>query len=266
MAYNDPSLLFAGTAETYLKYRPPHPPLFLDQLARTTPEGMILDLGCGPGSIALALAERGRDVIAIDASHEMIDAARVAAGGRRLAGNVEWRVGDAHALSGLPPLAGITIGDAFHWFDRAEILRQADGLIVPGGFVAVIMSFTAGTPKPWWYPLVDHVIQRHLGPTRYAGPHTLYREPEGGDHEAVLRASTFDRLAVTRTDLRIRMDLERVLGNQYTQAFTSPPVLGDRFDAFDQDLRTLLKAAQPSGVFTATTQPGLIVAHRGRDQ
>jgi hypothetical protein len=178
---------------------------------------------------------------------------------------VDWRVGDVHDLSGLPTVAGVSIGDAFHWFDRAAVLRQLDTLVVVGGFVAVVMSFSAGTPKPWWYPLVDRVIGRHLGPARFAGPSALYREPAGGDHETVLRASAFKHITVIRTDQPIRLDLEQVVGNQYTQAYTSPPVLGVRFDAFDHDLRALLTAAEPSGVFTTTTQPGLIIARRGED-
>ncbi|BCB80897.1 class I SAM-dependent methyltransferase [Phytohabitans flavus] len=265
MLYADPAALFAGTAHTYLRYRIAHPPSFMDHLARLTPAGTVLDLGCGPGSVALALAERGRDVIAVDASPDMIEAARSTAADRLLSAPVDWRVGDVHALSGLPTVAGVSIGDAFHWFDREAVLHQLDRLVVAGGFVAVVMSFTTGTPKPWWYPLVDRVIHRHLGPARFAGPGALYREPAGGDHETVLRASAFNHLTVTRADQRVRLDLEQVIGNQYTQAYTSPPVLGDRFDAFDQDLRALLAAAEPSGVFITTTQPGLIIARRGED-
>jgi ubiquinone/menaquinone biosynthesis C-methylase UbiE len=266
MPYDNPSLLFAGTAHTYMEYRVAHPSSFMDHLANLAPQGTVLDLGCGPGSVALALAERGREVIAIDANPEMIDAARAAAARRCLAADVDWRVGDAHDLSGLPLVDGVTIGDAFHWFDRTEVLRQVDRLVVAGGFVAVVMSFTAGTPKPWWYPLVDRVIHRYLGSTRFAGPNNMYREPVGGDHETALRASAFDHLTVTRTDQHIQLSLEQVLGNQYTQAYTSPPVLGDRFDAFDRDLRALLTAAEPSGVFATTTRPGLIIARRRRNQ
>ncbi|GAA4701468.1 class I SAM-dependent methyltransferase [Phytohabitans rumicis] len=266
MLYADPAALFAGTAHTYLRYRIAHPPSFMDHLAHLAPAGTVLDLGCGPGSVALALAERGRDVVAVDANPDMIEAACVAAADRSLSGHVDWRVGDVHDLSGLPTVAGVNIGDAFHWFDRAAVLRQLDQLVVDGGFVAVVMSFTACIPKPWWYPLVDRVVHRHLGPARFAGPGVHYREPAGGDHEAVLRASVFNHLTVIRTDQHIRMDLEQVIGNQYTQAYTSPPVLGDRLAAFDHDLRALLTAAEPSGVFTAMTQPGLIIARRGEDQ
>ncbi|MBN1173075.1 MAG: class I SAM-dependent methyltransferase [Micromonosporaceae bacterium] len=237
----------------------------LDQVAALSPAGTILDLGCGPGSVALALAERGRDVIGADASPAMVDAARSAAARRQLLGTVSWLVDDAHRLAKVPPVAGAVIADAFHWFDRAAVLRRLDELVVPGGFVAVIVSFTAGTPKPWWYPLVDRVIDRHLGPMRQAGPGIFYQQPDPRDHERVLRDSAFGRITVTRTDHRIRLTLDQVMAWQYTQAYSSPAVLGDRLPAFGRDVRALLTAAEPSGDFTAVTQPGLIIAYREED-
>lgn len=265
MTYPDPALLFASTERQYLRYRPGHPGSFLDHIAALEPSGTVLDLGCGPGTIALALAERGRDVIGVDANPQMLDAAREAAAQRVMRGKTQWRLGDAHVLADLPPVAGVAIGDAFHWFDRARVLRELDRVVVPGGFVAVLMSFAAGTAKPWWFPLIDRVVARHLGTVRRAGPADLYRSPVDGDHETVLRSSTFARLTVSRTDQALYMDLEQVIGNQYTQAYSSSAVLGDRLAAFDQDLRATLRAAEPSGQFTATVQPALIIARRGED-
>jgi SAM-dependent methyltransferase len=260
--YPNPAVLFSGTEDQYLRYRPPHPRLFLDLIAAQEPAGTLLDLGCGPGSLALALAERGRDLVAVDANPRMLHAARHAAAQRMTRGKVRWQLGDAHDLNGLGRVAGVTIGDALHWFDRERVLNQLNRIVIPGGFLAVVMSFAGGTAKPWWYTIADQVIARHLGATRRAGPGTEYREPRGGDHETVLRASPFNRLTVMRTDQLLRLDLEQVVGNQYTQAYSSPAVLGDRLDGFDGELRAALCATEPSGVFTATTQPGLIIARR----
>lgn len=265
MRYAEPAALFAGTAEEYSDFRFGHPAVLVDFIDSLRPAGTILDLGCGPGSVALALAKRGRDVIGLDASEEMLTAARAAAARSQTRGRVCWRRGDAHDLGGLPPVAGVTIGDAFHWFDRPAVLAELDRIVVRGGFVAVLMSFSAGTAKPWWYSLVDRVIYRHLGEERRAGPRAMYQPQPGGDHEAVLRASAFNRVTVVRTDLTVRMGLEQVIGNQYTQAYSSRLVLGERFDAFDRELRALLCAAEPSGVYTTVVQPGLIVARRGEE-
>lgn len=54
----------------------------------------VLDIGCGTGTFACALAEQGKDVTAVDPSSAFIDLARRKAG----ADDVRWIVGDASDL------------------------------------------------------------------------------------------------------------------------------------------------------------------------
>jgi len=49
---------------------------FVLEHARLTPEGLILDVGCGPGRHCIELARRGYAVVGIDSSQAMIEAAR----------------------------------------------------------------------------------------------------------------------------------------------------------------------------------------------
>jgi ubiquinone/menaquinone biosynthesis C-methylase UbiE len=58
--------------------------------------GTVLDLGCGNGRVALALAARGFEVEGLDISPSMIDEARAAATAAGV--NAHFRVGDAVSL------------------------------------------------------------------------------------------------------------------------------------------------------------------------
>jgi SAM-dependent methyltransferase len=58
----------------------------------------VLDVGCGTGTFALLLADRGLDVIAVDPAGASLSVARAKPGAER----VRWIHGDARAL---PPLA-----------------------------------------------------------------------------------------------------------------------------------------------------------------
>lgn len=264
--YADPAALFASTADTYAAYRRGHPSQFTDQIHAAAPAGPILDLGCGPGTVAIPLATWNRRIIAMDANPDMLAAGRAAAEQAGVGPRIEWRLGDVHDLSGVPTVAAVVVADAFHWFDRPAVLAQLARRVRPGGFVAVLMSYAAGTAKPWWCDTADQVIARYLGPGRLAGAANPYLDQPGGDHETVLRASAFSDITVIRTDQRVTADLDAVMGAQYTQAYSSPAVLGEHLPAFDADLRRLLTAAEPSGVFTATVHPAMIIARRMEDQ
>jgi trans-aconitate methyltransferase len=49
-----------------------------DELANVgAPPGPVADLGCGPGAHALALTRRGYDVVGLDGSPRMVEAARL---------------------------------------------------------------------------------------------------------------------------------------------------------------------------------------------
>lgn len=93
----------------------------------------VLDLGCGTGTFALLLANRGLEVTAVDPARSSLDVARAKPGSER----VNWVHGDASALSAMRvDLATMTgnvaqaIADPADW-DRT--LRGLHDALRPGG-------------------------------------------------------------------------------------------------------------------------------------
>jgi ubiquinone/menaquinone biosynthesis C-methylase UbiE len=135
---------FAGTAEAYLRYRPPYPKALLASLvaqARLPGSAVLLDLACGPGRVTLDIAASFEHVDAIDLEAEMIEAGRREAA-RRGVRNVQWRVGRAEEA----PIAEgsvdlITIGEAFHRLDQVTIIEKALDWLKPGGCIAILGTY-----------------------------------------------------------------------------------------------------------------------------
>ena len=111
------------------------------QLCSLTRRHRILDLGCGPGQLAIAFAPYAGSVVAIDPEPEMLRAASALAS--ECASRIEFREASSEELG---PAFGtfrmVVVGRAFHWMDRAETLRRlddassrsvADGDLVTGG-------------------------------------------------------------------------------------------------------------------------------------
>lgn len=68
--------------------------MILDRLPRDLAGWRILDAGCGAGQMAVALAERGADVVAVDLSPEMVRHADEMAWAKYLPGSVRFHAGD----------------------------------------------------------------------------------------------------------------------------------------------------------------------------
>jgi SAM-dependent methyltransferase len=115
-------------------------------LARVLDEGVkgpkVLDIGCGTGNLAIALARRGYRVTAVDISRVAIDMARAKAAEAGL--TVHFEVQDATRLS-LPsaPFDSLFDSGLLHSLKRGsgdvgEYLALLPGLAAPGATVFVL--------------------------------------------------------------------------------------------------------------------------------
>lgn len=96
------------------------------------PRESILDLGCGTGHLAQAIAELGASVVGIDSSASMIASARAAHP------HLEFLVADARTFSRASHFDAIFSNAALHWITEAEQVVQciATSLKAGGRFVA----------------------------------------------------------------------------------------------------------------------------------
>ncbi len=134
------SIDFGRRSDDYAAHRPGFPARFYERLAMIVPlaGADALDLGTGPGPVALALAERGARVTGIDVSANQVSAAKNQARSRGLAGREAFSVGRAEA-TGLPASSFdlVTAGQCWVWFDHDQALAEAERLLRPGGHLVV---------------------------------------------------------------------------------------------------------------------------------
>ncbi|MEO0682186.1 MAG: methyltransferase domain-containing protein [Pseudomonadota bacterium] len=90
----------------------------------------ILDLGCGDGALTEALVAAGAEVVAVDASADMVEAAR--------ARGLDARMADGHALGFEAEFDAVFSNAALHWMtDPDAAVAGAARALRPGGrFVA----------------------------------------------------------------------------------------------------------------------------------
>lgn len=118
-------------------------------LGRMSPRDVVLDVGCGTGSLALRLAPSAAHVHGLDLSGEMIRIANDKARAQQVE-NVTFHVGpfdDTFPAFGHGSLDGICAYSLLHLVeDRAAALERIFRLLKPGGF---FVSSTACLGETW---------------------------------------------------------------------------------------------------------------------
>ncbi|RGD57295.1 class I SAM-dependent methyltransferase [Kitasatospora xanthocidica] len=262
---SSPGELFASGASHYARYQPRYPRELFDFLAEAfglNGTQTALDLGCGPGILALPLSRLVARVIAVDPEPGMLEEGRSIAE-RQGVDTIRWRRGDSSDLRalGLPPLDLCVMGRSFHWMSREQVLADLDGLVNPEGGVVIVATEPAGTV---WSRAVDEVREAYR--TLPGGGDDGSRPELEESNREVLRRSLFPRVTAAHWTYRIDRTLDEVIGLQFSHSSFTPARLGGRKDAFERDLRTALAGISPDGRFEQTVRTEALTAtrrHRG---
>ncbi len=107
------------------------------RLARCKPAGTLADIGCGPGQLAILIAEQFADlrVIGIDTTGEMVKAGTSKASALGLEGRLEFRRGEVERLP-LPDSSldlAISTLSLHHWSNPTGGLGEIYRVLGPGG-------------------------------------------------------------------------------------------------------------------------------------
>jgi SAM-dependent methyltransferase len=255
----DPAL-YEGSAPYYARGRLPYPPELADVLREALSldgTGRLIDVGCGPGSVALLLAGLFEEVVGVDPDPGMIAAAEARAGERGVA-NARWVRMTAESLpGGLGRFRMATFAQSFHWMDRAAVASIVREMLEPGGsWVHVDATTHCGVetavglsrPSPPRAE-IDDLIRTYLGATRRAGRATL---PEGtpSGEDAIMVAAGFSgpqRLRVAG-HLYARSE-DEIVASVFSLSSAAPHHFGERLAEFEAELRRLLRDHSPSGRF-----------------
>jgi SAM-dependent methyltransferase len=190
--------LFAGAAAYYDRGHLPNAPELADAFRRALRldgAGRLLDVGCGPGTVKLALAGLFGEVVGLDADPGMIQEAHRLASDRGVI-NATWVQRRAEDLSDdLGIFKVVTFAASLHSMDRPLVAELVRGMLDPDGAVVHVdnrhqdsIALDDVLPAP---PVgrIAELRRAYLGHGRRAGQGIRNSSP--GGEAAVFRAAGF---------------------------------------------------------------------------
>ncbi|MFC4559209.1 class I SAM-dependent methyltransferase [Virgibacillus kekensis] len=243
--------LFKGAAEYYSRYRPMYPTSLVRALVKKFEldgQGKMLDLGCGPGRLAIRFSDWFEEIVGIDKEPEMIEEAKRISNEARVE-NTRWFTGDIEEYKGQSDdrLRLITMAKSFHWMDRKVTLDTLYLLVTDGGGVAIIDDYSPDKELLPWQQKVEEVRKHWYGEERKAG-NTTYSHPSVS-HQEIVADSQFEMEIHQLPAHEHIWTIESIIGNLYSTSYGAKRFLGKRAEPFETHLREELLAIDSSGVF-----------------
>lgn len=238
---------FSSAAGHYQRARPTYAREAVGLLKEQLPPGAVVDLAAGTGILTGQLRRAGRQVVALEPLAEMLAQLRLAQPGvpaaQAVAESLPLRDGS---------LAGVTVAQAFHWFDVAAALAELARALAPKGVLAMVWN-VRDESVPWVRRLTD-LIEARSGGRPYA---------EHRDHlweEVVERDGRFEHLGTHRFANPVPSSVELVAERVRSTSFVAVMPAAER-DALVAEVVDLLAGAPEVGGRERFDYPHHTVVH-----
>jgi SAM-dependent methyltransferase len=218
---------FASTVAYYESARPPYGATFFAAAAEKLGldrSQRLLDIGAGPGLLAIGFAPYCREVLGVDPEPAMVEAARAAAKRAGAAATfIEGRFEDVAASLGAFDI--VTIGRAIHWLDPEPARAALDRAVAPGGRILLCGAWSVKDGRNAWLDAFNAVRNRWKS------------ERPMHDHNTFFTDGRFVPGAKIRVEAAYAVPIERFADRLLSMSTSSPARLGDKVPAMRNDMR-----------------------------
>jgi len=232
---------FASTVEFYSRYREPYPPHFFQKVAEQIAlrgDETLLDVGCGPGLLAIGFAPFVGRSTGLDPEAAMITAAKAAAA--EMGAKLSLIHGRIEEFPTTQIYDVITIGRALHWLERNAALPVLERIVPGSGRILICGAHSAETPEAAWVKPYKEARRAWT-----SGPEESRYRIDAKEWFAGSRFRELDQMSVTECRQVTVADL---IGRALSKSNTSPEILAEGQARFEAEIVAALEPFVQDGV------------------
>jgi SAM-dependent methyltransferase len=212
----------------------PYPAEFFRNVAQRLHLGIahaLIDLGTGPGLLALGFAPYVGRIVGVDPEPAMLAETRKAA--VRASKAITLIKSKAEALpSEVGRFDVVTIGRALHWMDRDAIAVLFERLVVPGGTILICSSNSAADGRNPW---LDEYNKARRFWSESSACERCHRQIG-----AVLQGTKFHITEAITVEIARQVTVSDLARRVLTFSSSSPAVLGNKVEPMLRDVEQRL--------------------------
>ncbi len=187
----------------------------------------LLDIGCGPGLLAIGFAPFLGSCTGLDAESAMIEAAKVAAAEAGVA--LSLIHGRIEEFPTTQTYDDITIGRALHWLERSATLAVLEQILAPeSGRILICRASSTETPETPWVKSYEQVRRAWA-----SGPEEKHYRI---DPKEWFADSCFRALGETSVAERRQVTVADLIGRALSKSNSSPEIIGKERARFEEEI------------------------------
>ncbi|MCA0985893.1 class I SAM-dependent methyltransferase [Guptibacillus algicola] len=222
----------------------------------------MIDVGCGPGQLAIRLADWTGHITGVDVEEEMLREARGMADALKIR-NIDWKLADIEEFIRTEEQESIklvTMGKSFHWLNRSRFLEQLYPTIQRSGGIAVIDDYQPNKVLADWQITFQEITKKWYGEDRRAGK-GIYDHPIQS-HEEVIEESHFSLKTIDCNPYDHHWTLETLLGHHYSTSYGLKSYLGKNVDGFEDEVKRALLSVHSDGLFKEEIRVKVLLGYK----
>ena len=134
---------FTSKADLYDKFRPKYSEEFIDYIYKylgISDNTIVADIGAGTGILSEEFLKRGSSVICVEPNKKMLEQAKYKLQQFKKVAFINATAENTSIINSSVNI--VTVGQAFHWFDKKAFLKECRRILIENGFVVLAWNIS----------------------------------------------------------------------------------------------------------------------------